>query len=126
MKEMKSINRHNAQLMHNTNVATRLYKAIDQIGIDAVSHIKLLLPVGETFTDMYAEFPNNGAITIPHPTDRNSVEVKRIFLNGKYELCAELDLKKSSPYKTIVLEDHYGAMDMVNLLNSLLIHYGRN
>ena len=118
------INHFNAKIM--ANAANELYKKLDELGKTAVRNISLLIPPSEKLEDMYIEFPNNHAITVTSPFSCETVGVHRIYLDENYNVCLDWYSIKTAPCKGgFVILDNYGAVDCINLLNSILIHYGR-
>lgn len=122
--EPRKINAHAAKLMYQCNTATNMFKAIDDLGQDAVAKIKLLLPPADKREDICIDFPNNEGIRLPHPFGKDSlVGLKRLYLNEKYELYFTWYGKDCK--KGLAVLDMYGAMDCIRLLADLLIHYGQ-
>lgn len=118
------LNLHAAKLMYQCNTANKMFKAIDELGREAVSKIMLLLPPAEKREDIYIDFPNNEAITLPHPLGKSGrVGLKRLYLDEKYELRFTWYGKDCT--KGLAIADIYGAMDCIKLLDVLLIHYGK-
>ena len=125
MATKTNINLHNARLMNLTNSVSKMYLRMDEIGKEAVEKIGLPLPVADKREDIYVEFPDNGAVKLPHPF-RNGKEigVKRIYLDEKYNLRISWYGQKKTE-RDIAILDHYGALQCVRLLDAILIHYGR-
>lgn len=124
MATLQTPNKHNALLMKRANTAYKLLGKIDEIGAEAVQNICLLLPFADKPEDSYMEFPDNGAITMEHPHNGNTLEVKRLFLDKRCNLCMEWYRMKKGEQPIKIL-DHYGAMDCVRLLDAIIIHYGK-
>ena len=123
-QKLNTPNAHVAKLMYSSNASNKMFKAIDDLGQEAIEKIKMLLPYADKREDIYIDFPNNEAITLPHPLGKSGrVGLKRLYLDEKYELRFTWYGKDCT--KGLAIADIYGAMDCIKLLDALLIHYGQ-